>query len=98
MGYDRGDCFPFDFEPNGILFGSKSEGKLSPRSYPIQFERKLIHSFLRVAIEICVSELERISKGLHFTRRISRLELLLEEILELKSRLQLLPLGTIVGG
>ena len=25
--------FPFDFEPNGILFGSKSKGKLSPLSY-----------------------------------------------------------------
>ena len=24
MGYDRGDSFPFDFEPNGIPFGSKS--------------------------------------------------------------------------
>ena len=23
MGYDRGDSFPFDFEPNGISFGSK---------------------------------------------------------------------------
>ena len=23
MGYNRGDSFPFDFEPNGILFGSK---------------------------------------------------------------------------
>ena len=21
MGYDRGDCFPFDFEPNGVLRG-----------------------------------------------------------------------------
>ena len=28
MGYDRGDSFPFDFEPNGIQFGSKSKGKL----------------------------------------------------------------------
>jgi len=27
MGYDRGDSFPFDFEPNGIPFGSKSKGK-----------------------------------------------------------------------
>ena len=25
MGYDRGDSFPFDFEPNGIPFGSKSK-------------------------------------------------------------------------
>jgi len=23
MGYDHGDSFPFDFEPNGIPFGSK---------------------------------------------------------------------------
>ena len=34
MGYDRGDSFPFDFKPNGILFGSKSKGKLPSRSYP----------------------------------------------------------------
>ena len=40
MGYDRGDSFPFDFEPNGIPLGSKSIGKLSLRSYPNQFERK----------------------------------------------------------
>ena len=26
MGYDRGDSFPFDFEPNRIPFGSKSKG------------------------------------------------------------------------
>ena len=46
MGYDCGDSFPFDFEPKGIPFGSKSKGKLSPRSYPIQCERKWKHSFL----------------------------------------------------
>ena len=46
MGYDRGDSFSFDFEPKGIPFGSKSKGKLSPRSYSIQCERKWIHSFL----------------------------------------------------
>ena len=46
MGYDHGDNFPFDFEPNGIPFGSKSKGKLSPRSYLIQFERKRKYSFL----------------------------------------------------
>ena len=40
MGYDRGDSFPFDFEPKGNQFGSKSKGKMSPRSYPIEFERK----------------------------------------------------------
>ena len=24
MGYDRGDSFPFDFEPNGTPFGSEN--------------------------------------------------------------------------
>ena len=48
MGYDRGDSFPFDFEPNWIAFGSKSKGKLSlsPWPYPIQFEKKWNTSFL----------------------------------------------------
>ena len=46
MGYDRGDSFPFDFEPNGIPFRSKSRRKLSPRSYPIDCERKWKRSFL----------------------------------------------------
>ena len=49
MGYDRDDGFPFDFEPHGIPFGSKSKEKLSPRSYPIQCERKWKHSFLSVS-------------------------------------------------
>ena len=49
MGYDRGDSFSFDFETNGIPFGSKSRGKLSPRSYPIQFKRKWNTSFLSVS-------------------------------------------------
>ena len=48
MVYDRGDSFPFDFEPNGIPFGVKSKGKLSPRSYPIQCESKWNYSFLSV--------------------------------------------------
>ena len=48
MAYDRGGSFPFDFEPNEIPFGSKSKWKLSPRSYPIQFERKWNASFLSV--------------------------------------------------
>ena len=52
MGCDRGDSFPFDFEPNEILFGSKSKGKLSPRSYPIQYERKWEHSFLSVFVRV----------------------------------------------
>ena len=46
MGYDGVDSIPFDFEPNEILFGSKSKGKLSPRSYPIQCERKWKYNFL----------------------------------------------------
>ena len=49
MGYDRGGSFPLDFEQNGFPFGSKSKGKLSPRSYPIQCERKWNTSFLSVA-------------------------------------------------
>ena len=46
MGYNRGDSFPFDFEPNVIPFGLKSKGKTSPRSYPIQCESKWKYSFL----------------------------------------------------
>ena len=46
MGYDRGDSFPLDFEPNEYSFSSKSKGKLSPRSYPIQFEGKWNTGFL----------------------------------------------------
>ena len=46
MGYGRGYSFLFDFEPNWIPFGSKSKGKLSPRSYPIQFERKWKYIFI----------------------------------------------------
>ena len=48
MGYDRDDSFPFDFETNGIPLDSKSKGKLSSRSYPIQFERKWKYSFFSV--------------------------------------------------
>ena len=51
MGYDRGDSFPFDFEPNGIAFSSKSNGKLSPQPYLIRFERKLKYSFLSVVVD-----------------------------------------------
>ena len=41
--------FSFWFsEPNWTPFGSKSKGKLSPRSYPIQFERKWNASFLSI--------------------------------------------------
>ena len=38
--FNRGDSFPYGFEPNGFPSGSKLKGKLSPRSDPIQFERK----------------------------------------------------------
>ena len=48
MGYDPGDSFPFDFEPNKIHFGSKLKGKLSPQSYPIHCKRKWKYSFLSV--------------------------------------------------
>ena len=48
MGYGCGDSFPFDFDPNGNPFGSKSKGKLSPQPYPIRFERKWKYSFLSV--------------------------------------------------
>ena len=50
MGYDRGDSFPFDFEPIGFPFGSKYKGKLSPRLYPFQYERKWKHNFLSVML------------------------------------------------
>ena len=56
MGHDRSDSFPFDFEPNGILFGSEWKGKRSPRSHPIQFERKCKNSFLSAHREQSVSE------------------------------------------
>ena len=48
MGYDRGNSFPLDSEPNGIPNDSKSKVKLSPRSYPIICERKWNTSFLSV--------------------------------------------------
>ena len=39
MGYDRDDSFPFDFEPNGVPFGSKSKEKLSPLYIPFNVKR-----------------------------------------------------------
>ena len=50
MRYDRGDSFTFDLEPYGNQFGSKSKGKLSPRSYPIQCERNWKYSFLSAIV------------------------------------------------
>ena len=57
MGYDRDDSFPFDIELNESALGSKSKGKLSPRSYHIQFERKWNSSFLSLQelIHECIS-------------------------------------------
>ena len=52
MGSDRSDSLPSDFERNGFPFGSKSKGKLSLRSDPIQFERKSNTSFLIVVQDI----------------------------------------------
>ena len=49
MGYGRGDSFPSDFEHKWYsIWFRKSKGKLSPRSYPIQCERKWKYSFLSV--------------------------------------------------
>ena len=56
MGYDRGGRFPFNFELKGNPFGSKSKGKLSPRSYPIDCERKWKHIFLSVTDNINVNK------------------------------------------
>ena len=41
MEYVRGDSFPYEFEQNRIPLGSKSKGKLSSRSYSIQFENNV---------------------------------------------------------
>ena len=48
MKYDRGDSFPFDYEPNGVPLVSQSKGKLSPRSHSLQSERNLKSKYLRV--------------------------------------------------
>ena len=40
MGYDRGDSIPFDFEPNGIPFGSKSKGKGNQMEFHLVQNRK----------------------------------------------------------
>ena len=63
MGYDRGDSFPFDFEPNGFPFGSKFKGILSPQSDPIQFERKWNTSFLSVWLDSLALRWETLPMG-----------------------------------
>ena len=65
MGYDRGDSFPFNYEPNGIPFGSKSKGELSPRSYPIQYERKRKYSFLSADNDVFKPSHNREIENLH---------------------------------
>ena len=70
MGYDRADSFPFDIEPNGNQFGSKSKGKLSPRSYPIQFERNWNTSFLSVHMFVVVEEKMQSYKRLFLSQNL----------------------------
>ena len=62
MGYDRGDSIPFNFEPDGNPSASKSKGKLSPRSYPIQVERKWKYSFVSVHAQMELFKLVDVSK------------------------------------
>ena len=45
MGYDRGDSFPFDFEPNGIPFGSENRKGNCPH-YHIPFNVKGIENIV----------------------------------------------------
>ena len=70
MGYVRGDSFPFNFELNGNPFGSKSEEKLSPRTYPIKFERKWNTSFLSAACEHIFLEGHQFRTELSLTTQI----------------------------
>ena len=61
------DSFPFDFEPNGIPVGSKWKGKLSPRSYIIQCERKWKYSFLNAySREVETSLANSEARQIHF--------------------------------
>ena len=65
MESDCDNSFPFDFEPNVISFGSKSKGKLSPRSYAIQ-----LYSFLSVFRQ--ESQIVIATRGLTGARKNSR--------------------------
>ena len=47
----------FTFEPNSILFGSKSSGKHSSRSYSTQFESKYGNLFLWVCYSLQIRTL-----------------------------------------
>ena len=68
--------FSFRFEPNGIPFGSKSKGKLSSRSYRIQYERKRKYSFLSAGDAGCI-HCYPTTECLIFRQRKSRLCMLL---------------------
>ena len=57
MKYDRGDSFLSNLNEIDFHFGSKSKGKLSTRSYPIQCERKWNTSFLSA---VSISTLHRL--------------------------------------
>ena len=67
MWYDCGDSFPFNFEPNGTPFCSKSQGKPSPRSYPIRFERNWKYNFLSVPSQTCGR------KYIHYAEKLASL-------------------------
>ena len=56
MGYDRGDSFPFDFETNGIPFGSENRKENCHRDH-IPFNMKGIGNIVFSAYEECVAKL-----------------------------------------
>ena len=63
MEYYRGDSVLFNFKLNRILFGSKSEGKLSPRSCSTQIEGK---SISLSEVEMCeVEQVRTLHSFLH---------------------------------
>ena len=50
MGYDRGDRIPFDFEPNGIPFDSKSKENCHHDHIPFKY------SFLCITVNLQTAE------------------------------------------
>jgi len=48
MGYDRGDSFPFDFETNGIPFGSKER----KTAFHIEWDMIVVTVFLSISNQI----------------------------------------------
>ena len=45
MGYDHGDSFPFDFQPNGIQFGSNREENCHHDHIPFNLKGNRIRVF-----------------------------------------------------